>query len=50
MDAKKATGGEKYFLACGGGHLQKDCESYPIHRNVDGTTERPIPQRKSKKN
>ena len=28
----------------------KDCESYPIHRNADGTTERLVPQRKSKKN
>ena len=28
----------------------KDCESYPIHRNADGTTEIPVPQRKSKKN
>ena len=50
MDAKEATGGEKYCLACGGGHLRKDCESYPIHRNADGTTEIPVPQRKSKKN
>ena len=50
MDAKKATGGEKYFLACGGGHLRKDCESYPIHRNTDGTTERRVPQHNSKNN
>ena len=50
MDAKEATGGEKYCLACGGGHLLKDCESYRIHRNADGTIERPVPQCKSKKN
>ena len=50
MDAKEATGGEKFCLACGGGHLRKDCESYPIHRNADDTTERHVPQRKSKKN
>jgi len=23
MDAKEATGGEKFCLACGGGHLRK---------------------------
>ena len=50
MDAKEATGGEKFCLACGGGHHSKDCESYPIHRNADGTTERRVPQRKAKKN
>ena len=50
MDAREARGAGKYCLACGGGHLRKDCESYPIHRNTDGTTERRVPQHNSKNN
>ena len=49
MDASEARVAEKYCLACGGEHLRKDCESYPTHTSVDGTTERRVPQRNPKK-
>jgi hypothetical protein len=49
MDALEVRVAEKYCLACGGEHLRKDCDSYPTHKNADGTVGRRVSQRNPKK-
>ena len=48
MDASKASEKCPFCLACGGNHLRKNCDAYPIHRILDGTEERRIPKQNSR--